>query len=192
MPSIEEIIESARGLNPVSFSKYDLKLDIENQKNGTLILQQAVDKIYEMSLEDENGPPYYAICLASMINPTGEIVQKTKQEGSIIQVIARIPKLHGSIPKPFRAGPRGLSCDGYVRAAINMHPTFYAIVEDGMDLPKPGNIIKVDISSSDPRYGEYLGTVDPDQKADNVGSGSAKEAFDDPNSKPALNNGSSS
>jgi len=153
--TFKQVLEKYGNLNPVSFEKYSLKLDIDNQFNHLFVIQQAIDRIYEMSLEDQEGGPYYAICLASLENPTGKLANKFQFNKSVVQVIARIPKLHGAIPKP-----HDLGCLGYNIAAINMHPTFYAETTTSTPLPKPGNIIKVDISSADPKYGEYLGLVD--------------------------------
>jgi len=175
VPSFREILDKHGDLNPISFEKYSLKLDIENQFNPLFVIQQAIDRIYELSLEDQEGGPYHAICLASLENPTGMIVNKFKFERPVVQVIARIPKLHGAIPKPVALG-----CQGYNRAAINMHPTFYAVTSNSTPLPKPGNIIKVDISSADPKYGEYISIIDSTVMVDSCAELFASKLVENP------------
>jgi hypothetical protein len=178
MASFREILEKNGNLNPISFEKYSLKLDIENEFNSLFVMKRAIEKVYEFSLEDKEEGPYFAVCLASLENPTGREEGKFNFNRSIIQVIARIPKLHGAIPKPYLVGENGLGCQGYVRAAINMHPTFYAETGITTPLPKPGNIIKVDISSADSKYGEYLGIVDSSTIVDSCADFYASKAFD--------------
>lgn len=184
--TMREVLDSNVELNRGSLERFGLRLDVENQFNFMFQIQQAVDKVFEMSLDDQEGPPYYAVCLASFENPTGKISNKVDLKRPITQVIARVPKIHGSIPKPYAVGSGGLAFQQYVRMAIGMHPTFYAEISNNTPLPKPGNIIKVDISSGDSKYGEYLGIIDSSSIVDTCGELFASKSVENPEALRAV------
>ena len=182
--SLPDVIEKNPNLNPISLDKYSLKLDVENQNDGVLIIKQAVKKIYEMASEVKEGGPYNAVCLAATENPTGNIPLVKNYEGSVTQVIARIPGLHDGIPIPRRTGLGGLGCPARVTAAIMMHPVFYAETGNNTALPQPGNIVRVNFNGGETKYGEYLGIVDSKSVGSRCEEVSASETVEDPNKAP--------
>ena len=185
--SLGEATKKAGSLNPTSYEKYSLKLDVENQDDGVTIIKEAVDKKYSMSLEDKEVGPYNAICLAATENPTGNIPLVKNYEGSVTQVIARVPKLHSAIPVPFATGPSGLGCAANAKAAIMMHPVFYAETSTNTPLPQPGNIVKVNLSPGQTKYGEYLGIVDSKTVGTLCEEEPASATFENPSAAPQTN-----
>jgi len=180
MSEMERILKSnvVGTLNAYSYERFTVKLDSVTENDYIQQLNAAVSGFLSSATEDKEDGPYNAICLAAIENPLGEIFGETKAEGSIIQVIARIPKLHKSIPKPLLAGPQGLGCESYVKAAILMHPVFYAMAGDGLSVPKPGNIVEVDFPSmNNTKYGTYISLVDDSTEVTPGDEASASEAF---------------
>ena len=182
MSDLKKILEANEGavLNRHSYDRFSSLIvsdSTENDYVGTI--KAAIQKIYGDVTEDREDGPYQAVCLAAFENPIGQIIGETKVEGSLIEVIARIPKLHQSIPKPVRTGPQGLPCKDLVNAAILLHPVFYATPGgDAGPLPKPGNIIEVDFDHlNNTKYGVYLGLVDDGIEATPGGEDSSAEAF---------------
>tara|TARA_Y100000592_G_scaffold93901_1_gene157842 strand:+ start:10842 stop:11432 length:591 start_codon:yes stop_codon:yes gene_type:complete len=181
MSEMERILKSnAVGtLNAYSYERFSIKLDSVTENDYIQQLNAAVSGFLAAATDDKEDGPYNAICLAAIENPLGEIFGEMKSEGSIIQVIARIPKLHKSIPKPLLAGPQGLGCESYVKAAILLHPVFYAIAGgDAGPLPKPGNIVEVDFPSmNNTKYGTYIGLVNDGTEVTPGDEVSAANAF---------------
>tara|TARA_R110002020_G_scaffold209393_2_gene415355 strand:- start:219 stop:815 length:597 start_codon:yes stop_codon:yes gene_type:complete len=182
--SLGDTIKKAGSLNATSFDQYDLKLDVYSQDKASIVIKEAIDKVYGMSLEDKEGGPYNAICLASTENPSGNIPLVKNYEGPVTQVIARIPKLHAAIPVPFATGPSGLGCAANARAAIMMHPVFYAETNTNTPLPQPGNIVKVNLSSGQSKHGEYLGIVDSKTTGTLCEEEPASSVVENPNAVP--------
>ena len=184
MSDLKKILEANEGatLNSYSYDRFSSLIVSDATENDYAgVIKAAIQKIYADAIEDKEDGPYQAVCHAAIENPIGEIIGETKGQGSLIQVIARIPKLHQSIPKPIRTGPQGLPCKGLVKAAILMHPVFYATSGGDIGpLPKPGNIVEVDFDNlNNTKYGTYLGLVDDSVEAIQGGEGSAKESFSD-------------
>ena len=173
MSEMEKILKSnvVGTLNAYSYERFAIKLDSVTENDYIQQLNAAVSSVLSAATEDKEDGPYNAICLAAIENPLGEIPGEMKAEGSLIQVIARIPKLHKSIPKPLLVGPQGLGCEGYVKAAILMHTG---------PLPKPGNIVEVDFPSmNNTKYGTYIGLVDDNSEVTPGDESSALKAFGD-------------
>ena len=180
MSEMEKILKSnvVGTLNAYSYERFTVKLDSVTENDYIPQLNAAVSGFLAAATDDKEDGPYNAICLAAIENPLGEIFGEMKSEGSIIQVIARIPKLHKSIPKPLLAGPQGLGCESYVKAAILMHPVFYAMAGGGLSVPKPGNIVEVDFPSmNNTKYGTYISLVDDSTEVTPGDETSASEAF---------------
>jgi len=184
--SLPDVIEENPNLNPTPPGRWRTMLDEANQNNGALVIKQAVKEIYEMAAEVKEGGPYNAVCLAATENPTGNIPLKKNYEGSVTQVIARIPRLHDGIPIPRRSGPSGLGCPAKFTAAIMMHPIFYAETGNHGSLPQAGNIVRVNFSEGETKYGEYLGIVDPKSVSSDEEE-SAAEKVEDVEATPVTN-----
>ena len=182
MSDLKEILDANKNgaLNAYSYERFSsLNVSDSTEGNYADTVRAAIQKVFSDSTEYKEDGPYHAVCLAAFENPAGEIPGEVKAEGSLIQVIARIPKKHQSIPKPVRSGLQGLPCESLVKAAILMHPVFYAMAGGDIGpLPKPGNIVKVDFhSENNTKYGTYLGLADDGSEATPGSEEGAADAF---------------
>ena len=161
--SLEEILkeDKLQTLNDDKLKRFSLRED--KFASNVSRVSEAVGKVYSDELADDGQDEYQARCLAAIADPTNEIIGEVSNNGNanfLVRVIARIPKLHASIPKP-----DGELCEVQKNLAIAMHPEFYALQSDS-SVPEPGNLIKVKFfTNGQGGYGEYLGIVDPNSKA---------------------------
>jgi hypothetical protein len=146
-------------------------------------LKQARDEVFKENASVPFKDEYHAICLYADNSPVGEVplIDDVMLGGNtdIIRVIARIPELHASIPKPLISGETGVGCPQLRNQAILMHPVFYSSGGGQKTIPEPGNIVKVRFPNItvDRSFGEYLGVVDHSSVVV-VDNPPASEAFD--------------
>jgi len=165
--------DTLQTLNDDKLSRFGLRRDAFASNFDTL--SEAVGKLYSDALSDDGQDEYQARCLAAVSDPTNSIpgVLDNSENNSnfLVRVIARIPKLHASIPKPDEE-----LCAVQRNVAISMHPEFYAVQSDN-SVPQPGNLIKVRFfTNGQSEYGEYLGIIDPNTIAATDTPESAREA----------------
>jgi hypothetical protein len=165
--------DTLQKLNDAKLSRFSLRKD--GLANNFDTLAEAVGKIYSDELADDGQDEYQARCLAAIADPTnkilGEVDGSEDNSSFLVRVIARIPKLHASIPKPDEE-----LCPVQRNVAILMHPEFYALQGDGA-IPQPGNLIKVRFfTNGQGEYGEYLGIIDSNTIAATDTPPSAKAA----------------
>ena len=179
--SLEEILkeDKLQVLNDDKLKRFSLRED--KFASNVSRLSEAVGKIYSDELADDGQDEYQARCLAAIADPTNQILGEVSNDEEsnskfLIRVIARIPKLHASIPKP-----DGELCQVQKNLAIAMHPEFYALQGDN-SVPEPGNLIKVKFfTNGQGGFGEYLGIIDANVKATTDTSISPKVAVEDSN-----------
>ena len=171
--SLEEILkeDKLQTLNDDKLKRFSLRED--KFASNVSRVSEAVGKVYSDELADDGQDEYEARCLAAIADPTNEIIGEVSNNGNanfLVRVIARVPKLHASIPKP-----DGELCEVQRNLAIAMHPEFYALQSDS-SVPEPGNLIKVKFfTNGQGGYGEYLGIIDPNAKATTDTPPSAKD-----------------
>tara|TARA_R100001460_G_scaffold92401_1_gene134265 strand:- start:166 stop:744 length:579 start_codon:yes stop_codon:yes gene_type:complete len=176
--SLEEILkeDKLQVLNDDKLKRFSLRED--KFASNVSRLSEAVGKIYSDELADDGQDEYQARCLAAIADPTNQILGEVSNDEEsnskfLIRVIARIPKLHASIPKP-----DGELCQVQKNLAIAMHPEFYALQGDN-SVPEPGNLIKVKFfTNGQGGFGEYLGIIDANVKATTDTPISAKDAVE--------------
>ena len=103
--SLEEILKEDKlhVLNDDKLKRFSLRED--KFASNVSRLSEAVGKIYSDELADDGQDEYQARCLAAIADPTNQILGEVSHDEEsnskfLIRVIARIPKLHASIPKP--------------------------------------------------------------------------------------------
>jgi hypothetical protein len=168
--------DTLQTLNDGKFKRFALRRD--QYSNSFDAAAEAIGKVYSDELADDGQDEYQARCLAAIADPTnkiiGEVDGSEKNSSFLVRVIARIPKLHASIPKPDEE-----LCQIQRNMAILMHPEFYALQSDG-SVPQPGNLIKVKFfTDGQGAYGEYLGIIDANTIAVTDMPESAKEAYNE-------------
>ena len=150
--------------NSHEYERFGLRED-RFSKGGLSRIKKARDKVFSNGGTTKLNGPFKAICLYADTDPVGSVPflkayalaatgASLDSNLELIRVIARIPELHASIPKPIIAGESGLICAELRNLAMVMHPVFYSL---GGTLPKPGNIVEVDFPDPNNRsYGTYL------------------------------------
>jgi len=178
MTTLEDILagDTLQSLNDDKLKRFTIKKD-KYSHNSMAAMSEAIGQVYSDGLSDDGQTIYEARCLASLADPTGNIPGETGNGDSnskfLVKVIARIPKLHAAIPKPDSE-----FCERERSLAIMMHPVFYSKQADS-SIPEPGNLIKVRFfTNGQSQYGEYLGIIDPTQKATKAVKDSARELLD--------------
>jgi hypothetical protein len=155
-------------LNSAKYKRFRPKLS-KYAPGAITQLKQARDEVFDRNAKVATGDAleYHAICLYADNSPAGEVpliddVMLGHTNADIIRVIARIPELHASIPKPLISGETGVGCPQLRNQAILMHPVFYSSGGGQKTIPEPGNIVKVRFHGihHDRSFGTYLGIVD--------------------------------
>ena len=167
-------------LNNLNYGKFTLK--ISKFSSSFRQLAAARDKVYSDDGKIKIEGPYQAICLYADKDVASEVPflkesRFANHEGvDLIRVVARIPELHASLPRPIIAGESGTGCSDLRDLAILMHPVFYSA---GGTVPEVGNIVEVDfINKNDMSYGIYLGINDGTKRPEEGNSNGTESNFE--------------
>ena len=189
MPSLKDILlaKSPGDLNSLDYELFSTK--ISRYDGPFASLRAARDVVLGNEGDIKLNGPYKAICLWAGEDPVAEVpflegVEFSDNSGprsdNLTRVIARIPELHSSLPKPVIMDRTGVECRQLRDLAILMHPVFYSFAAVK---PEVGNIVEVDfVSEVNRSYGVYLGIVDPEARPQESDRATARSLFD--NSTP--------
>ena len=184
MASLKDILldKSPGDLNSLKYGLFTAK--ISKYDGPFASLRAARDIVLGNEGELQLNGPYKAICLWAGEDPVAEVpflegVEFSDNSGprpdNLTRVIARIPELHSSLPKPVIMDSTGVECRQLRDLAILMHPVFYSFSEVK---PEVGNIVEVDfVAEANRRYGVYLGIVDPEARPQESDTATARESF---------------
>ena len=176
--SLEEILkeDKLQTINDDKLKRFSLRED--KFASNVSRVSEAIGKVYSDELSDDGQDEYQARCLKAIADPTNKILGEVSNDEDsnskfLVRVIARIPKLHASIPKPDAE-----CCPVQKNLAIGMHQEFYALQGDN-SVPEAGNLIKVKFfTNGQGGFGEYLGIIDANVKATTDTPISAKDAVE--------------
>jgi len=145
--------------------------------------ENIVGSVLESAIGPDDQVDYSATCLAASADPTkiipGQENNDNEDAGFLVKVIARIPELHASIPKP-----SSQFCETEKNLSILMHPVFYSFQSDN-SVPQPGNKIKVKFfTQGSAQFGEYLGVINGDKVSPQKAKKSPREAMECGESAP--------
>ena len=182
MSSLKDILldKSPGDLNSLRYGLFSTK--ISRYDDGFATLAAARDIVLENEGELQLNGPYKAICLWAGEDPRTDVPflrdfldETDARPDTLTRVIARIPELHSSLPKPVIMDSTGVECRQLRDLAILMHPVFYSFSEVK---PEVGNIVEVDfVAENDRTYGVYLGIVDPEARPQESDQTTTRESF---------------
>ena len=146
--------------------------------------EDAVGSIFSDAIGPDDKTDYSAICLYAESDVTkiipGQENNENEDAGFLVKVIARIPDLHASLPKP-----SSQMCETERNLAIAMHPVFYSFQGDNSK-PEPGNDVKVKFfTQGQAQYGEYLGIINANKASPQKTNKTARDAIECGESAPS-------